>query len=111
MLRRSRHLRLLRSGKEEVSEGTKNENQTRNTNCVDLVAKIADGHVVGSRDREEGRLRRRRSGRILGSIEGLEGQLLKLFKQCRNQPRRGGAEEIHGHGVMKKVIELLWQVG
>ena len=57
-----------------------------NANCVDLVAKIADGHVVGSRDREEGRLRRQRSGRILGSIEGLEGQFLKLFKQCRNQP-------------------------
>ena len=69
-----------------------------------MVTKITDGHVVGSRDRAE-------EGRILGAIGSLEGQFLKLFKQCRNQPRRGGAEEIHGHGVMKKVIELLWQVG
>ena len=52
----------------------KNKNQTKNTNCVDLVAELADEHVVGSgsRDREEGRLRRRRSGRILGSMKVLK---------------------------------------
>ena len=52
----------------------KNKNQTKNTNCVNLVAEIADGHVVGSRSRDRNgrRLRRRRSGRILGSMKVLK---------------------------------------